>query len=109
MYLRPSHVLAKLRSGGVVSCMKINLDSSRVADLAARCGFDCVWMDTEHVPNSIESIENRVRAAKMHDVDTMVRVKRGSYSDFIQPLELDATGIMVPHVMSAEDAKRIVQ
>ncbi len=49
------------------------------------------------------------RAAKVFDVDAIVRVPRGSYSDMIRPLELDAAGIMVPHVMSAEDARQVVR
>ena len=105
--LRPSRVLAKLRAGHTASCIKLNLSDARVAEIAAACGFDCIWLDMEHVPNSIEAIENQVRAAKIHDVDALIRTRRGSYSDLILPLEMDGSGIMVPHVMSAEDAKRI--
>ena len=61
------------------------------------CGVDCVWLDREHVPNDLRDIENQIRAAKVHDVDTVVRVPRGSYSDLVHPLEMDAAGIMVPH------------
>jgi 4-hydroxy-2-oxoheptanedioate aldolase len=78
-------------------------------ELAAMCGFDCVWMDMEHVPNTLRDIENGVRAAKMHGADTLVRVARGGYSDLIRPLEMDATGIMVPHVMSAQDARQVAR
>jgi len=39
----------------------------------------------------------------------MVRVARGGYSDYVRPLELDAAGIMVPHIMCAEDAKKVVK
>ena len=105
--MRPSRVLAKLRAGEVATCIKLNLADPRVAEIASLCGFDCVWTDMEHVPNTLHDIENTVRAAKMLDVDTLVRVPRGSYSDLIHPLEMDAAGIMVPHVMSAEDAKKI--
>jgi len=38
----------------------------------------------------------------------MVRVQRGSYSDLIRPLEMDAAGIMVPHLMGLDDARRVV-
>jgi len=62
----------------------------------------------EHVSNTLHDVENIVRAAKMHDVDSLVRVSRGSYSDLIRPLEMDAAGIMVPHLMSLEEAKEIV-
>lgn len=108
MRLRPSRVIAKLRAGGVATCIRVNLPEPRVVEIAAMCGFDCIWIDMEHAPNSVTAVENQVRAAKAYDVDTLVRVPRGSYSDLNYPFEMDAAGIMVPHVMSAEDARQIV-
>lgn len=105
--LRPSRVLRKIRAGQVAFSTKLNLADPRVADIAARCGFDCVWLDMEHVPNTWHDVENQLRAARMHDTDTIVRVARGSYSDLVRPLEMDADAIMVPHLMSAEDAKKV--
>lgn len=105
--MRPSRVLAKMRAGKVASCVKLNLGDARVAEIAARSGFDCIWLDREHVPNMLAEIEHQVRAAKMHDVDALVRVPRGGYSQMIWPLEMDAAGIMVPHVMSAADARHV--
>ena len=105
--MRPSRVLAKLRAGEVAICLKLNLSDPRSAEIAARSGPDCIWTDMEHVPNTLSQVENQVRAGKAYDVDSVVRVQRGSYSNLIQPLEMDATGIMVPHVMSAEDARKI--
>jgi 4-hydroxy-2-oxoheptanedioate aldolase len=107
--MRPSRVLAKLRQGAVASCTKMNTSDTRVVEIAAMSGVDCIWTCQEHCGNTINDVENQIRAAKMHDVDTVVRVKRGSYSDLIRPLEIDATGIMVPHVMSAEDARSVVR
>lgn len=107
--MRESRVLNKLRTGKVVSCTKINLLDPRVTEIAAMCGFDCLWLDMEHVPTDWVTVENQVRSAKIYNVDTMIRVARGSYSDYIKPLELDAAGIMVPHIMGLEDARRVVQ
>jgi 4-hydroxy-2-oxoheptanedioate aldolase len=108
MNMRPSVVLKKLRAGGLASCVKINTQDPRVTEIASMCGFDCVWTDKEHVANSYSVIENQILSAKAHNTDCLVRVARGSYSDHVRPLELDATGIMVPHVMNLEDATRIV-
>ena len=105
--MRPSRVLRKLRAGEVASCMKLNLADPRVVEIAAMSDFDCVWLDMEHVPNTLDAIENQIRAAKLFDVDTLVRVQRGSYSDLIHPLEMDAAGIMVPHLMSLADARAL--
>jgi 4-hydroxy-2-oxoheptanedioate aldolase len=109
MQMRPSRVLAKLRSGGVASSIKLNLADPRAAEIAALSGVDCVWIDREHVPNDLGALENQVRAVKGHGVDTIVRVPRGSYSDLVWPLEMDATGIMVPHLMSAAEARQVVR
>ena len=109
MKMRKSCVLEKLRAGEIVSCFKLNLSCGRAADIAAMSGFDCLWLDMEHVPNDWSVIEKQIWAAKTHDVDVMVRVSRGGYSDYIKPLELDASGIMVPHIMSLSDAKNVVK
>ena len=106
--MRPSKVLMKMRAGEVATCVKLNLADPVVSEIAALAGFDCVWLDAEHLPHTTEQVQNHIRAAKMHDVDTLVRVQRGNYSDLIHPLEMDGTGIMVPHLMSLEDAKKIV-
>lgn len=106
--MRPSKVLKKMRAGQVATCAKLNISDPVSSEIAALAGYDCVWLDFEHVPNTVENIKNHIRAAKMHDMDTLVRVQRGSYSDLIHPLEMDAAGIMVPHLMSLEEAKKIV-
>jgi 4-hydroxy-2-oxoheptanedioate aldolase len=107
--MRPSRVLAKLRSGQVATSFKLNLADARAAEIAAMAGFDCLWLDMEHVPNDLAVIEKGIWAAKAHACDVLVRVSRGSYSDYIRPLELDAAGIIVPHIMSLEDAENVVR
>ena len=107
--MRPSRVLQKLRAGEVVNCFKLNLADARVAEIAALAGFDCLWLDMEHVPTDWSTIEQCVWASKTCNVDVMVRVARGSYSDHVRPLEMDAAGIMVPHLMSMADAQAVVR
>ena len=108
MHMRKSRVLRQMRAGKVATCVKLNLSDPRNAEIAAMCGFDCVWTDMEHVPNNFSAVEETVRAAKIYDVDVLTRVAKGCYSDIVRPLEADSTGIMVPHLMSLEEAKQIV-
>ena len=75
--MRPSRVLQKLRAGQVANCIKMSLADPRAAEIAALCGFDCIWLDMEHVPTNLIDMENQVRAAKAYNVDTLVRVARG--------------------------------
>lgn len=106
--MRRSKVLEKLRKGEKPTCFKVNLKDAQVTELVAKCGFDCAWIDQEHIGQDWSIISAHVWAAKAQDMDLMVRVARGSYSDYIRALELDATGIMVPHVMSLQDAKNVI-
>ncbi len=108
MHLRRSRVIEKIKSGKTAFSIKLNLSDPRCAEIAAMCGFDCIWIDMEHVPTDHADVENIVRAAKVYDCDVLCRVARGSYSDLIRPFEADCSGIMVPHLMSLEEAKKIV-
>lgn len=109
MRLRRCKVLEKMRAGGAAACYKVNFDGARAVGVVAMSGFDCVWTDMEHTPNSLDLVERQVLCAKSYGIDIIVRVKRGAYSDLIHPLEMDASGIMVPHVMSAKDAREVVR
>ena len=105
---RSSRVLAALRQGQLPLVLKINLSDPRVVEIAGLSGVDAVWLCMEHVPNDWLGIEQQVRAARVHNVDSLVRVAKGSYSDYVRPLEADATGIIVPHVVTADEARAIV-
>ncbi len=108
MKMRPSRVLKKLRAGEIVSCFNVHFDA-QASDIASMAGYDCLWVDNEHTARDYADVREHIMTGKLNDVDVMVRVPRGSYSDYIKPLELDATGIMVPHIMSAEDARRVIR
>ena len=107
--MHESIVLKKLRAGEAVWCGKTNLTDPCVIEIMGYLGVHCVWICMEHAPIGFETVAEQVRAAKMVGMDAMVRVAKGCYSDFIRPFEMDATGIMVPHCMSGDEAREIVQ
>ena len=104
---RKSRVLEKLRAGKRALCFKSNFSCPRIAELIGLNGFDALLICQEHVPTDHSTMENMILAAKAQDMDTIVRVAKGCYSDYIRPLEADASGIMVPHLMSLEEAEYI--
>lgn len=106
--MRRSRTLDLLREGKTVFSVKLNTADPRVTEIAAMMGIPCIWVDMEHTANDYRITEQQIYAAKAYDTDILCRVPRGSYSDYIRPLELDAAGIMVPHIMSVEDAKKVV-
>lgn len=109
MNVRPSRLLRKIRAGQTATCLKHNLADARAVELACLSGADAVWLCNEHVPNDWLNVENMIRAARVHDVDTIVRVSKGGYSDYIKPFEAGATAIMVPHVTTADEARKVVE
>jgi 4-hydroxy-2-oxoheptanedioate aldolase len=108
MKLRPSRILRELRAGQNSTVLKLNMNDPRIVELAGLAGASAVWLCNEHVPNDWTNLEHQVRAAKLYDMDTIVRVNKAGYSDYIKPFECDATGIMVPHVASADEARHVV-
>jgi 4-hydroxy-2-oxoheptanedioate aldolase len=109
MKLRSSRLLREMRDGQSATCFKLNLADPRIIELAGLAGFSAVWICNEHVGNDWFNLENQIRAAKLHDMDTIVRIEKGSYSDYVKPFEADATAIMVPHVTTADEARNIVE
>ena len=91
---RKSKVLEKMRSGQKAISYKLNLSCPRAAELVAMSGFDAIWICQEHVPTDQSTMSSQILAAKAYDCDCIVRVAKGSYSDYIRPLEADASGIM---------------
>lgn len=108
MQMRKSSIIRRIKAGETAISAKLNFSDPRGAELAAMCGYDALWIDLEHVPGSFHDVENIVRAAKNYDCDVITRVSKGCYSDYIRPLEADSTAIMIPHLMSLEEAKEIV-
>lgn len=105
--MRESRVLRKVRAGKVARVLKLNTTDPRAAEIFALSQPDAIWLCMEHVSTSFTEADNMVRAAKVHDVDTVIRVSRGSYSDYVRGLEIDAAGLIVPHVKSAAEAREV--
>ena len=108
-YPRKSRVLEIMRAGKKALCYKSNLTCPRVAEIVGLSGFDALWICQEHVATDFKTMESIIMAGKAHDMDVIVRVAKGSYSDYIRPLETDASGIMIPHLMSLEEAEYIAR
>jgi len=107
--MRMSRVRRKLAEGKPVLVTKMNTFEPVIADMIGLLGFDCVWLCNEHSAVDWDRLGNLIRTCAMNDMDAMVRVSKGAYTDYIRPLELGAAGIMVPHCMSAQEARELGQ
>lgn len=107
--MRKSKTLARLRAGEVVMCLKNNFVNADIVEMMGYLGIDVVWICNEHLGINPENLKNVIRAGRASDIDVMVRRPFGYYDDLIQPLEMGAAGLMIPHCVSADMAHRVVQ
>lgn len=81
-----------------------------VAELAAEQGFDCVFLDAEHTPAGVETVEGLVRAVDAGgDAASIVRVPWNDPVRIKRVLDTGPTGVMVPMIESREEAAAFVE
>jgi 4-hydroxy-2-oxoheptanedioate aldolase len=105
----PSRVLERLRAGGCARVTGVcRLTDPWAAELIGKIGFDAVWYDLEHRTASEASAAGMAVGCRAGRTDLMVRVRKSDYSMPMRMLEVGANGLMVPHIRSAEEARRWV-
>lgn len=72
-------------------------------------GPDVVMLDQEHAAFDVATLDACLAVASALDVPALVRIEELHRGAVQQALDLGATGVVVPHVMSAADARRAVQ
>jgi len=106
--MKKSIVCEKMRKGEVILAAKMNFMNPNLAELMGHMGFDCLWICNEHQGIDRSMLENIIRTGKISGMDMLIRTGHGSHTDLIQPLEMGAQGLMIPHIKSAEQVKHIV-
>lgn len=98
---------AKLEQGHI--CLGSVITCADASVTEALCSLnDFVWIDTEHNPMSLETVQAHIMATKGSDVAAIVRV---AWNDpvLIKPiLDIGADGVIVPLVRSVAEVERAV-
>ena len=71
--------------------------------------FDAFWLDAEHAGITMKEIELATLAARVHDMDSFVRLPATDYATIMRPLEAGAGGLMISMVRSAAEAEQAVR
>ncbi len=87
----------------------IMLPCPGLVEICGLAGFDFVIIDAEHGPHDTQGIEHVIRAADAVDLPAIVRVHENSVGVITRALDAGASGICVPHVVSAAAAATAVQ
>ena len=90
----------------------VSVPHPSVAELAAEQGFDCVFLDSEHTPAGVESVESLVRAVDAGSEGDSASVVRVPWNDPVRikrVLDTGPTGVMVPMVETRAEAEAFVE
>ena len=87
----------------------VNSGSPLLVRLAARIGWEAVWIEMEHGPAGFERVEAMCTAAEAGGVAPLVRLPDGERNNVLRALESGARILVVPMVDDAGYARRVVE
>jgi len=97
----------RLEAGEVA--LGFSLRQSRTVDIAAiaaTCGFDWLFIDTEHSSIDPDAVAQICVAALGAGISPIVRVPQDEYTLAARALDTGALGIIFPHIDTPEQARR---
>jgi len=106
--MRQSKTLAKLRQNELVRMCALGQYNPAYIRHAAHFGFDCIWLDLEHRAMADREVQALMAFFHLYDIDCMVRPPTLEKTRLYRYLEDGATGLMIPHVSTAEKAQMLV-
>ena len=103
------HLKARLAANALILGTFIKTPSPSVVEVLGRTGLDCLCLDAEHAPFDRTSLDVCVLAARSNAIHVLIRVPSSSPEHILTALDLGATGVLVPHIRSADEARAIVR
>lgn len=82
-----------------------NLGSSLTAEMAGTAGFDWVLIDLEHGAGDYGNLVHQLQAVAATNAAAIVRIAWNDSPRFKRVLDVGASGVMVPYVNSADEAR----
>jgi 2-keto-3-deoxy-L-rhamnonate aldolase RhmA len=107
--MRSNTMKAKLKAGEPAIGVSLTFPSPHMVEILAYCGFDWVLIDCEHGPMSAEAVETMVMASELSGIIPIVRPPSSWSDELPRLLDRGAMGVQMPHIRTADDARRAVQ
>src|SRR5262245_41854411 len=110
MPLLASDALQRLRAGQLTLGLGVHhLRGAAVPMLAKAAGFDFLFIDAEHGAISTPEISQIAISALGLGVVPIVRICAGALDEGTRALDNGALGLVVPHVDTPEEARRLIE
>src|SRR5450432_1865222 len=108
MPLVENATIRKLRSGGLALGFGVHhLRTAAVGMIAAAAGHDWLFIDLEHGAFSQDDVAQICNAALPTGITPIVRICAGALDEGTRALDNGAAGVIVPHVDTVDQARRI--
>ena len=107
--MRNSKILDAIRRGESARIAMMGHYLPPFVAYASQLGFDGIWLDLEHRNLNPREVQALLAFFHRYDIDCLVRPATREKAQLYRYLEDGATGIVVPHVNTPEEAHTIVQ
>jgi 4-hydroxy-2-oxoheptanedioate aldolase len=105
---RTNHMKEKIARGEAALGCSVMFPSPQVAEMLGHAGFDWVLIDCEHGSASLADVEVMAMACDAAGITPIARPRTNSAADIQSVMDRGVMGVQVPHVNTAEDARRAV-
>jgi 2-keto-3-deoxy-L-rhamnonate aldolase RhmA len=99
----------RLAAGELIVGTFVKTPSPIVVEVLALSALDCLCLDAEHAPFDRIAVDGCAMAARAGGKDLLVRVPVATPEHILNALDCGATGIVAPHVRSAQEARDLVR
>lgn len=99
----------KLAEGKPVIVVGGHPTNSHMVDFLGQFGFDGIWIECEHGPVTWDQIGDLSRACDVWNAASIVRIPTSEPWIITRTLDQGASGIIVPHVSNAAEARRVAK
>lgn len=106
--MKINHMKAQLLAGEPALGCSIMVPSPQMVEMVGHAGFDWVLIDMEHGTIDLETAELMIMAAEATGVTPILRPRSNRQQDISSVMDRGAMGVQVPHVNSADGARRAV-
>lgn len=107
-FQRQSLLKDKIRTGQPVLGIFIRTPSMHVVEVLATINLDCIVLDAEHAPFSVDSLDQCLMAARAAGIPGLVRLADAAPGEILHVLDMGAAGVIIPHIKSADRATAVV-
>lgn len=108
--MRENIIKKKLAEGKTLCGMGVFSQSAAVIEMIGYCGFDFIFLETEHTPVPVASeLRDWIAIANEAGLGVVCRVKANDEVMIRQAFEFGADAVVVPHCRTAEDVRQMVR